>query len=210
MSFEINGVNGIYNGVVNDPSVRYGRNAVANHKELVMSTMESVVDGQPPLLDFMPSGKTFDRNIERMESFADKNDKTLKNLPPVNYEYRYMPNVSNGNIDKKALKGAAFEEMGVESISVKDFEKELFNNPNYTAEPLDINKDGKIDLSEYSASILAADMLSKPNPSINNIDGTMNAQGMNAVMEYSRISRAEAATKLYSQIYSTYTLNELA
>lgn len=210
MTFEINGVNGIYDGLVKDPSVRYGRNAAANHKALVISTMESVMDGEPPILDFMPTNKAFESNMARMEKFADKNDNTIRNLPQVDYEYRYMPNVVNGNIDKKALLGAAFEEMGAESVPVKDFEKELFNNPNYTAEPLDINKDGKIDLSEYSASILAADMLSKPNPSIKGVDGSINSKGMNALMEYSRVSRAEAAAKLYSQVYSTYTLNEIA
>lgn len=210
MSFEINGINGVYDSIEKDPSVRYGRNAVANHKKMVISAMESSIGGEPPILDFMPTGKTLDKNIQVMEDYVKSNDEFLNSMPPINYEYRYMPNVSNGNIDKKALFAAAYEEMGAQSVPVKDFEKEIFNNPEYTAKPLDINKDGKIDVSEYSASILAADMLSKPNPSVYNVDGSMNSKGMNAVMEYSRLSRAKAAEQLYSQIYATYTLNEIA
>jgi len=210
MTFEINGINGRYDGKINDSSVKYGRNAVANHKELVLSTVESGISGEPPMLDFIPSKESFDNNIKKMHAFVQDNDKYLKSLPPLEYEYRYMPKVNNGNIDKKALFGAAIEEMGTTSIPVKDFEKKFLPSDEYTIRPLDLNNDGNIDVAEYSTSMLAADMLSKTSPDISKIDGTINSKGMNAVVEYARKSNADAATKLYSKIYATHKLDALA
>lgn len=208
MTYEINGLNGAYD-YVNDKSLRYGANAANNHKKLVVNTLESRLNGEAPILDFMPTKEALDNNIERLNGFVKENDNYLKSLPPIEYEYRYMPEPVNGKIDKKALFSAAYEEMGTGAMSVREFENKFLPGRDYTVKPLDINNDGYIDVSEYGANILAADMLSKPNPNINNINGSMNSKGMNAVMEYARISNAEAAAKLYSQIYSTYSFNEV-
>lgn len=210
MTFEINGSKGIYDGKIEDASVRYGRNAAANHRGLIVSTINSAMNGETPILDFMPNEKALNNNLQKMDVFVKENANYLNNMPSLDYEYRYMPEVRDKVVDKKALFGAAYEEMGASAIPIADFEKNVLPGKEYTMKPLDLNKDGVIDVSEYSASILAADILSKQNPSISNIDGKMNAKGMNAVIEYARISNAEAATKLYSKIYSTYTLNELA
>lgn len=211
MAFEINGSSGIYDNKIADDSVRYGRNAADNHKELVISTLVDGATSTAPMLDYRPTAEAFQNNINKLENFADENDAYLNSMPPLQYEYRYMPKVSNGNIDKKALQAAAYEEMGRNYIPVKKFEESyLPNTQEYTAEPLDLDKDGNIDTSEYSASMLAADMFSKPNPSVSAIDGSMNSKGMDIVMEYARKSNAEAATKLYSQIYNKFSLNEIA
>lgn len=210
MAFEINGSNGLYDKQIKDESVRYGRNAAANHKALVTSTINSAIEGEAPILDFSPSDKAFENNVKKLEKFADKHDEILNTMPPLDYQYRYMPPITDGKINKQALLGAAFEEMGETSIPVKKFEERFLPGNEYTVEALDLNKDGNIDITEYGTSMLAADMLSKDSPNISNIDGTMNSKGMNAVMEYSLKSRAEAATKLYSQINATYKLNELA
>ncbi len=211
MTFEINGANGVYDNKITDESIRYGRNAADNHKELVVSTLVDGATSVAPMLDYSPTAEAFQNNINKLEKFADENDTYLNSLPPLQYEYRYMPKADNGNIDKKALLGAAYEEMGRNYIPVKKFEESyLPNTQEYTAAPLDIDKDGNIDTGEYSASMLAADMFSKPNPSISAIDGSMNSKGMDMVMEYARKSNAEAATKLYSQIYNKFNLNELA
>ncbi len=210
MTFEINGSNGIYDKYIQDESLKYGRNAVNNHKKLITNTIESGLDGNAPILDFIPTNAALDNNIEKVNVFIEENDNYLKSLPAIEYEYRYMPKPINGNIDKKALLGAAYEEMGADSMSVREFENKFLPNNRYTAKPLDINNDGKIDVGEYSLSMLAADMLSKNNLDVKNIDGSMNSKGMNAVMEYARISNAEAATKLYSQINTHYSFNQVA
>lgn len=207
MSFEINGANGYYDGKISNDSERYGKNSVVNHKDFVTAPLKSAMTGEAPMLNFMPTEEAQNENISKVEGFVKDNDEYLKSLPPLEYEYRYMPNLSSGKIDKDALFGAAREEMGADYVTVEDFEKTYLPNENYTARALDVNNDGKIDVPEYSASILAADMLSKETPDISKINGSINPKGMDAVMEYAKKSNAEAAAKLYAQIHSTYSLS---
>ena len=94
---------------------------------------------------------------------------------------------------------------GVKEIPVKEVEYRYMST-DMTAQPLDINKDGKIDIAEYATNIIATDLLSKGTTDINKIDGTINNKGMNAILEYSKISNSAAATKLYSSIYNTFNL----
>ena len=75
-----------------------------------------------------------------------------------------------------------------------------------TAEPLDINKDGKIDIAEYGANILAADVLSKGTTDPNKVDGTVNNRGFNAILAYTQKANAAAASKLYTNLYNTHGL----
>ena len=121
-----------------------------------------------------------------------------------------MPNVQNGQIDKKALLGAAFEEMEKrKEISIDELDWKYAPNNEYTFAGMDINGDKKVDNPEYATSILAADMLGKSDiPDTNNIDGTINATGLNAVMEYAKKSNIDAAKALYSNIYNKYNLGE--
>ncbi len=206
MAFQVNGDSGRYDGKIADNSVRYGRNAVDNHFEHAFSPISDDHFETAPILDFSQSAEAKEKNIEAIEDFIEENDKYLNSLPPIEYEYRYLPNIKTGNIDKKALLAAAFEEMGgAEEISVKDFEK-AYLNEFQTAEPLDINKDGKIDVAEYGANMLAADILSKGTTDPMKANGVINAKGMNAILEYTKKSNAAAAAKLYSNIYHTHQL----
>ena len=120
-----------------------------------------------------------------------------------------MPNIhKKGEIDTNALFGTAYEEMGRrKEINVKEMNDVLGVNSN----PIDINKNGKIDIAEYSTTILTADMLSKSDtPDINNIDGTINNKGLSKVYEYTQKSNAQAATQLYSSLYNQFNLGEEA
>jgi len=209
MTFQIDGSAGKYDTLVKDESVRYGRNAVENNLRYMESPIINDRQIPAPILEFSPNPEAAERNIQKLEKFADENDKYIKSLPPLEFEYRYMPDLGRGNVDKKALMGAALEEMGTKELSVKEFENRYMVDDSMTAEPLDINKDGKIDVSEYGANILAADIMSKNNPNIHNVDGTINSKGLTAVLEYTKKSNAEAAQKLYSSIYSTYNLSEI-
>lgn len=211
MTFEINGAKGNYDNINMDESVKYGMNAASNHKQTTIQPMVNGIDETAPILDFVPSEQADKKNIELVEDFLQKNDKYLESLPPLEYEYRYMPNFNDGKINKKALFGAALEEMGQPEMQVKDFEETfLLNKENMTAEPLDIDKNGKIDIPEYSTTILAADMLSKGDDmDMTKIDGSMNSKGMNAILDYTKKSNADAASKMYSEIYNNFELNKL-
>lgn len=207
---KINGNSGKYDNLAEDNSIKYGRNAANNYQDFVTSTVMNTHDSPAPILDFRPSTEAADKNIEKLDKFAKENDEYLNNLPPLQFEYRYMPNVINGQIDKKALLASAYEEMGKKTeLSVDEVDRGFAPNANYTAKALDINNDGKIDNTEYCLSNLAADMFSKPGePAIEKIDGTINEKGMNAVLEYSKKSNAAAATALYSKLYTDLNLEE--
>lgn len=207
MTFQVNGMNGRYDEKVQDDSVRYGRNAVDNHIKQMQAPLANDNFATPPVLDFSSNPQAQEKNINTLEKYADANDAYLNSLPPLEYEYRYMPNVVKGQIDTKAVLGAAYEEMGgVKELSVKEFEDRYLVDDSQTAEPMDINKDGKIDIAEYGANIVASDVLSKGSTDPMKADGTINAKGLNAIMEYSKKSNAAAAAKLYADVYNTYNL----
>lgn len=200
---QINGSMGKYDGKVEDPSTRYGRNAVENYYTYVE---------KPIVADKMGvngTGVNGANDVDtKLNNFLKENDEYLKALPPLEFEYRYMPQMPKGQIDKKALLGAAYEEMGkVNEMSVEEMDNRFAPDDSFTSRALDINKDGKIDNGEYATSILAADMLSKSDtPDTANIDGTINKKGFNAVLAYTQKSNAAAAAALYSNIYNTYNL----
>ncbi len=204
---KIDGSKGKYDGKVTDPSIRYGRNAVENYYTYLEKPIVSDTFNTAPILDFGMSPAAADKNAEKLDKFLKENDEYLNALPPLEFEYRYMP---TSKLDKKALMGAAYEEMGgVKEMSVEEMDSRFAPDDSFTSQALDINKDGKIDNGEYASSILAADMLSKseiPNPA--NIDGTINNKGFNAVLAYTQKSKAAAAAALYSNIYNTYNLGE--
>ncbi len=194
---KIDGSKGKYYGKVTNPSVKYGRNAVENYYTYLEQPLVSDIVNPSPILP----------TEENVNNFIKKNNEYLDALPPLEFEYRYMP---QGKLDKKALLGAAYEELGGnKEVGVKELDAVFAPNSTFTSEALDINKDGKIDVAEYGTSILAADMLSKSEtPNFSNIDGTINKKGFDAVLAYAQKSKAAAAAALYSKIYNTYNLGE--
>lgn len=204
---KIDGSKGKYDGKVSNPSVKYGRNAVENYFTYLEQPIVADPMNAAPILDFGLSPDAAKNNADKLEKFLKENDEYLKALPPLEFEYRYMP---TGSVDKMALLGAAYEEMGkVKELDVKELDSKFAPDTTFTSASLDINKDGKVDIAEYSSSILAADMLSKsdtPDPA--NIDGTINRKGFNAVLAYTQKSNAAAAAALYSKIYNNYNLGE--
>ena len=206
---KIDGVKGKYDEkAVADSSVRYGRNSVQNFYSYLQKPIIDDNHATPPILDFGTSPNAQDKNIELMEKYTKENDAYLSSLPPLEYEYRYMPNIhKSGEIDKGALMGAAYEELGgKKEISVKELDKTFAMNNDYSTSPMDINKDGKIDVGEYGASILASDMISNNGE----VKGTINRRGHNAVFELTKKANAQAATQLYSSLYNHYNLGDAA
>ena len=207
---KIEGSQGKYDNKVTNPSVRYGRNAVENYYTYVEQPIIADTMNTAPILDFGLDPNAPQKNADKLEKFLKENDEYLKALPPLEFEYRYMPVMPKGQVDRGAVLGAAYEEMGgVKELGVKELDSRFAPDESFTSEALDVNKDGKIDIAEYGSSIIAADMLSKsdtPNPA--NIDGTINKKGFDAVLAYTQKSKAAAAAKLYSSIYNTYNLGE--
>lgn len=205
-SISLNGNNGFYDDKVKDPSARYGRNAIHNAHLQSAKLLEND-NMTAPILNFNGTDKAYDENVQKLESFIKSNDEYLKSMPPLEFEYRYMPVQGVGKVDKKALLSAALEEMNDKELSIEEFEyRNIIDEETMTAEPLDINKDGKIDVAEYSTTILAADILSKGTTDVTKVDGTINTKGLNAIFEYTKKANAQAATNLYTKLYNTYDL----
>ena len=170
MAFEINGLKGNYDNSVSDKSVRYGRNAVDNSLTYMEAPLINDKLNPAPILDFTQSQMADVNNEKALNNFINKNDAYLASLPPIDFEYRYMPNIGKGKVDGQAVLGAAYEEMGTKELPVKEFENRYMIDESMTAEPIDINKDGKIDIAEYGSTIVAADVLSKPSKNIGDVD----------------------------------------
>ena len=209
---KIDGSVGKYNNSnVTNPSVRYGKNAVNNYYSYLEQPMLNDKHEPAPILDFSSNPTAADNNIEKLDRFIKDNDDYLKSLPPLEFEYRYMPNLhKRGEVDADALLGSAYEELGKrKEVNVSEVDKAFALNSEFSATPIDLNQDGKIDIAEYGTTILAADMFSKSDtPDTNNIDGTINAKGMNKILEYTHKSNAEAAANLYSNLYNKYNLGD--
>ena len=202
---KIDGAKGKYSEEnVTNPSVRYGRNSIQNFYSYLEKPIISDNNATPPILDFNASSDKTDKNIEKMEKYVKENDIYLNSLPPLEYEYRYMPNIhKKGEINTNALLGAAYEELGErKEISVKELDETIAFDKNYSTKPMDVNNDGKIDIAEYSSSILAADMISNNGQ----INGTISRQGHSAIQELTKKSNAKAASTLYGSIYNHFNL----
>ena len=206
---KIDGVRGKYNEEnVTNPSVRYGRNSVQNFYAYLQQPIAADNHATPPILDFGTTPNAAEKNIEKMEKYVKANDIYLESLPPLEYECRYMPNIHKPNeVDKAALLGTAFEELGGrKEVNAKELEESFAKNDNLSSNPLDINKDGKIDIGEYGSSILAADIMSNNG----SIKGSITRSGHNALRELTLKANAEAATQLYTSLYNKYNLGEAA
>lgn len=205
---QINGQNGYYDDKEKDASIRYGRNAVTNNIKQTLKPFETFSTNTAPILDYSLTPEATDNNINALENFANQNDEYMNSLPPLEFEYRYMPEHANGQIDKKAVLGAAYEEMGAKELTVEEFEESFLPNDNFTAEPLDLNKDGKIDIAEYGTNIIATDILSKDTTDVTKADGVINSNGLNKIMEYTQKINADNAVSLYKNVNNYYNLSD--
>ena len=182
----INGSKGIYDGKISNESVKYGRNAVANHYEYLFQLQEDL---------FSPN--IGDDDFE---------------FTPINFEMRYQPETTKkGSVDLMALMGSAYEEMGKKiSLSVKSLSELLQKafGDGVSAEALDVNKDEQVDLAEYAGSILLFDMLStnSENLDVSNINGVITNQGEIAALPYVSVQNLNVATEVFEFIYQHYDL----
>ena len=193
----INGNTGIYDNKITNSSIRYGRNAAANHLDY-LNKLSGAATPQPQL------------NNVSGDKFVKSNEEYLNSLPPLDFEYQYMP--QEGKVDKLALLGAAFEEMGQKiAVGVDELTQKLNQSiPMASAKALDINNDNKVDVSEYATTILTADMLSK-NPNAldaKNVTGKINKQGLYANIAYVIPQNENVAKSEFGKIHQAFGLDE--
>ncbi len=204
----INGNSGIYDNKIANPSIRYGRNAAANHFDYLNKL--SGAAAIPSQNSVTTGGNLLKSHITELntDKFVKSNEEYLKSLPPLDFEYQYMP--QEGKVDKLALLGAAFEEMGGRiSMSVAELTQKLRQAvPNASARAIDINNDNNVDVSEYATTILTADMLSK-NPNAldgRNVTGKINKQGLYNNIAYVMPQNETVAKQEFAKIHQAFDL----
>lgn len=203
----ITGDKGAYDRL-NNSSIKYGRNAVSNHFEYSEQIKSAALD-LPDLANLKGlSEDEFAKKVDEASSSLDKKD----NSPPLNLVMKYLPqNVDYKNLDKLALLGAAFEEMGKKlSISVDEMTSKLQSafGKNVSAKAVDVNNDGQIDVGEYATTILIEDMLGENQNALEakNINGEITSDGQKASAIYINQTNYAEASKEYKAIHESFGL----
>lgn len=196
-----NGDKGPYDNKISNPSVRYGRNAIANQFAYLLSDNK---------LDFSNMNEK-DLKDDTFEKKMAKNESIVQNNTP-NFEYKYLPgSVDYQSLDKMALLGAAYEEIGQETeVPLDEVNKKLQNSfgNNISADALDLNGDNKIDISEYAASILLEDMAGKDPVQLDrkNITGVITNKSELNALRYLHNKNKEVTSQLLKEIYKMFGL----
>ena len=199
----IDGSTGLYYG--KPKSAKYGANAMQNYHSYIR---DFKTDTTVPNPDTFTKGASIN-SIRKME----KEVKKLENekLPPLNFVLQYSPKMgavkafftrmfTGASIDKQALLGHSYEEMGRKpAITLEEadapFKNEAFSDigTNLTAKAFDVNDDGEIDISEMAVSTVVADVLSKDDSllplnlkvvDLKKADGTYTNDGENKMMAF--------------------------
>lgn len=211
----ISGNSGKYDSFVQNPNARYGRNAIDSFKnEYIPALRQPIV--KFPKLDGLAqaSQDEFIKKTDELDSSIKQIDENEKNRAPINFEMQYsIASDVNTAEGKQSLLGAAYEEMDKQtSISTEELTKKLQDTADeitgenlsveMSAEALDINKDGQIDVGEYATSILVSDSLSNNGE----IKGTINQNGLDNSITYANKKNYEIASQQYKALYDLYNL----
>ncbi|MBQ3642350.1 hypothetical protein II906_10580 [bacterium] len=213
----INGQQGIYDSKVKNNSVRYARNAINNYQQAYsIDTFEKYNQEAQEAHSKIQEIKAKSKSIEAVQEYIDAMDKLLNCTPEAEFNLRYAQN-KKGEADKMAVMGAAYEELGKRTtVSVDELTKTLQEAINdefksdYSADSLDLNQDGQVDLAEYGASILAEDMLSTDPTQLKseNITGVITNEGQNSLLSLAAVNNYAYAQNAYKAICSNFKLDE--
>ena len=210
----INGNNGAYDNKVNNSSAKYGRNAVSNYMSYLDEYNKPLPASKSDLSNLKSLDKdTFDKKMTELDAEHDATMANLNSAPPLKFEYQYMQKPETPEkMDKMALLGAAFEEMGKKiSMPVEQMTKKLQDGfgEKASAKAFDVNNDNQVDIGEYASSILLQDMMSKDAKTLDvkNITGTVNNDGQNNLATYMNIDNGDKAKEIVSSIHKSFDLN---
>ena len=210
----INGSNGAYGLAGLQNPINYSKNAINNYQKYIKDFKFETTE-MPDLSGLTGlSEDKFESKMQEMNSAIAKIN--AQKMPPVNFSCTYMP---TSKIDTVALMAVAYEEMEKRtSVSTNEMTQMLQSTADLltgqkgsqmSAQSLDINNDGQIDVAEYGASILVEDALSADKNLVDsrNINGTFNNQGENALFAYGVKNNYALASATFKGIYQMYGLD---
>ncbi len=210
----ISGKSGKYDSSVQNPDVKYGRNAIYSFKNEYLPALRHPAVKIPKLDGLKQPVR--DEFRKKTQDLINQIDENIKNSAPLNFEMQYCAN-SNVNTPqgRQSLLGAAYEELDKKSsISTAELTGQLQKTADeitgknssveMSAEALDINKDGQIDVGEYAASILVSDSLSNNGVA----KGIINQNGLDALIAYGTKKNYQIASQQFKALYDLYNLQE--
>ena len=205
----INGDKGIYDGRIKNHSVRYARNAVDNYKQTYSPDAQWLKEKMPTGLPQKIDKDTFDKSIKQTDEWIERTKDFLAvDFPPIKFNMKYAKNAP-GEPDKLAVMGVAYEEMDKRtSMPVDELTKKI-DIAGCSADSLDLNGDGNIDLAEYGSSILVEDMLSSSDSDIlkaEDITGEINDKGQVRLMSFAAIKNYRDSQQTYKDVYNAFNL----
>lgn len=201
----ITGYSGIYDGKVQNVSMRYGMNAAYNMNAFVQSAPKRAVEiVEAPAIDKETDDEIFATALEKFAEGLEQDTFT-----PSKYRYQYST-VNEGEFDKLALLGAAYEEMGQKTETPVKKMTQMIQKfyPNvkksgkegksvFNAKVLDTNKNGKVEVDEYGTFLALADIKSKDKDSedISLMTGEITDEGTKEAMSYLAVNAKNPITR---------------
>ncbi len=207
----ITGNQGKYDGIVRNPRVRYARNAMNNLQEYASYRLPKVKYPDLSNISNLSEDK-YEKKMAQLEEALEASQKARKTMPPLDYTIKYLPGkVDINTVDTVALLGAAFEDMGRKlSISTDVLTKQLqktFRTDKVSAAALDLDKNGRIDVAEYGASILTADMLSSASLDKKDINGKINKEGHMRLLSFFNKRNSYLPERVFGHLYDFFALD---
>ena len=209
----INGQNGIYDGKINNSDVRYSRNAVNNYVQAYTTAPShdtfDLSSVKKPADIINCSEEEFDAYMKSLDEELAKVDEDLSHeITPSKFNLKYSESEKPNMLSVIAF---AYEELGKKlSVGVQELTKELkaYGSNLLSAEALDLNDDGQVDLGEYSASVIVQDMMSENQDELTdkNFNGVITDVGQTSSLCLVNKDNKAVARNIFSAVYKDYNL----
>lgn len=190
----VDGRVGYYDKYIQNPSVRYARNAASNNKTYT-DDISSFNTKLPPLefeYRYMvtPQQGLVDSQALIAASYEEMDANSAIPADKISNEIKEIAAFEQANNTKGDTSLQHLADVSDSRI-------------------IDLNNDGVIDLAEYATTILASDMYSKSNElNFANITGVINKTGSNKILDLINIQNANNTRQCLKYIYDAYNLGQ--
>ncbi len=164
------------------------------------------------------------QRLDQLEGWTNEQHNIIENAAPIGFKLQYLPEdkVTPKNLNKLALMAASFEDLGkkisIPVVQITQGLQQIFGKK-VSAEALDANNDGQIDIAENATSILIKDMADKHSTDdvvatgkldlqAKDIDGTYTNTGETNIWSFLKTDKISETKQLITQIYNAFQLDK--
>lgn len=187
--------------------------------EKTLASLDKVLAEGDSALDSMPSLPVTLKYMPGKPNYLSLNTAAL--LGAAFEEMGKRPRVQTSELTEKLRKAfAPYTPLDTSHLTEKEREilgslpaPKIPNSSKLSADALDIDEDGFVDIAEYAASILSSDILSKgQNPFANfspdKIDGTITQEGMNKLLSFFSRKNKTVAKERFAHLHDFFKLDK--